>query len=70
MSYGRVGWVRRAVLRVRAAPMHLPFLSQPALPEMLLKIAAAPKHLGAETGVLAVLHTWGQNLLHHPLEGL
>src|SRR5450755_1791107 len=25
-----------------------------------------PKHLGAEIGFLAVLHTWGQNLMHHP----
>ena len=25
-----------------------------------------PKHLGAEIGFLAVLHTWGQNLQHHP----
>jgi hypothetical protein len=32
----------------------------------LLKIAADPKHLGAEIGFLGVLHTWGQNLLHHP----
>jgi Putative transposase len=24
------------------------------------------KHLGAEIGFFAVLHTWGQNLLHHP----
>ena len=32
----------------------------------LLKIAADPKHLGAEIGFLAVLHTWGQTLLHHP----
>jgi hypothetical protein len=32
----------------------------------LLKIAADPKHLGAEIGFLSVLHTWGQNLLHHP----
>jgi hypothetical protein len=29
-------------------------------------IAADPQHLGAEIGFLAVLHTWGQNLLHHP----
>lgn len=29
-------------------------------------IAADPKHLGAETGMIAVLHTWGQNLFHHP----
>ena len=28
--------------------------------------AADPKHLGAEIGVVAVLHTWGQNLHHHP----
>jgi len=29
-------------------------------------ISADPKHLGAETGMIAVLHTWGQNLFHHP----
>jgi Putative transposase/Transposase zinc-binding domain len=32
----------------------------------LLEVAADPQHLGAETGFLSVLHTWGQNLLHHP----
>ncbi len=32
----------------------------------LLAIAADPKHLGAEIGFLSVLHTWGQNLQHHP----
>ena len=32
----------------------------------LLEIAADPKHLGAEIGVLSILHTWGQNLLAHP----
>jgi hypothetical protein len=32
----------------------------------LLEIAADPKHLGAAIGFLSVLHTWGQNLLHHP----
>ena len=32
----------------------------------LLEIAADRKHLGAQIGFLAVLHTWGQNLLHHP----
>jgi hypothetical protein len=31
-----------------------------------LQIAAYPRHLGAEIGILAVLHTWGQNLAHHP----
>jgi hypothetical protein len=34
--------------------------------ETLLQVAADPKHLGAEIGWLSVLHTWGQNLLHHP----
>jgi len=37
-----------------------------AAAETLRTIAADPKHLGAELGVLAVLHTWGQNLHHHP----
>jgi hypothetical protein len=34
--------------------------------ETLRAIAADPKHLGGEIGFFAVLHTWGQNLLHHP----
>src|ERR1700683_2711537 len=37
-----------------------------AASETLQKIAADPKHLGAEIGFLGVLHTWGQNLQHHP----
>jgi hypothetical protein len=37
-----------------------------AVSETLGRIAADPKHLGAEIGFLAVLHTWGQNLMHHP----
>jgi hypothetical protein len=31
-----------------------------------LQIAADPRQLGAQIGFLAVLHTWGQNLHHHP----
>jgi Putative transposase/Transposase zinc-binding domain len=34
--------------------------------ETLLEVAANPKNLGAQIGFLSVLHTWGQNLLHHP----
>lgn len=34
--------------------------------ETLLTIARDPRHLGADIGFFAVLHTWGQNLLHHP----
>ena len=37
-----------------------------AASETLLQIAADPRHLGARIGVLAVLHTWSQNLRHHP----
>ena len=37
-----------------------------ATAETLRRIAADPKHLGAEIGFIAILHTWGQNLLHHP----
>ena len=37
-----------------------------AAAEALTTIAADPKHLGAAIGVTGVLHTWGQNLDHHP----
>lgn len=30
------------------------------------ELAADPHYLGTEVGMLAVLHTWGQNLCHHP----
>jgi hypothetical protein len=34
--------------------------------QTLHDIAGDPKHLGAEIGGLAVLHTWSQQLHHHP----
>ena len=34
--------------------------------ETLRTIAADPAHLGAEIGLIAVLHSWGQNLHYHP----
>jgi hypothetical protein len=37
-----------------------------AAAEALSTIAADRRHLGAEIGFVAVLHTWGQNLQHHP----
>jgi hypothetical protein len=37
-----------------------------ATAETLSTIAADPKHLGAEIGFFAVLHSWGQSLLYHP----
>lgn len=38
-----------------------------AASETLRQVASDRRHLGAEEiGLLAVLHTWGQNLMHHP----
>lgn len=34
--------------------------------ETLQELGADPKHLGAEIGIIAILHTWGQNLMDHP----
>ncbi len=32
----------------------------------LQEIALNPRHLGARLGFFAILHTWGQTLVHHP----
>jgi hypothetical protein len=37
-----------------------------AAAETLRVIAADPRHLGPEIGLVAVLHTWGQNLHQNP----
>jgi hypothetical protein len=37
-----------------------------AVAATLKTIAADPRHLGGEIGFLAILHTWGQVLTHHP----
>lgn len=37
-----------------------------AASESLLMLAKDPKYLHALTGLIAVLHTWGQNLMEHP----
>lgn len=37
-----------------------------AAAETLSTVARDPRHLGAEVGFLAVLHTWGQTLMLHP----
>jgi Transposase zinc-binding domain/Putative transposase len=34
--------------------------------ETLQTVAVDPKRLGAEIGIIAVLHTWGQAMTHHP----
>ncbi len=37
-----------------------------AVAATLKTIAADPRHLGGELGFIAILHTWGQTLTHHP----
>src|SRR5215472_14039596 len=37
-----------------------------AAADTLLQVAHDPHHLGAEIGFFGVLHTWNQQLLHHP----
>jgi hypothetical protein len=37
-----------------------------AAAEAIRDVAANPKYLGAEVGLLLVLHTWGQTLSYHP----
>ena len=32
----------------------------------MLELARDPRHIGADIGGFGVLHTWGQNLEHHP----
>ena len=37
-----------------------------AAADALRRVATDPRYLGAEIGAVAVLHTWGQALHHHP----
>lgn len=37
-----------------------------AVHDTLLRLLADPKYLGAQPGILAALHTWGQTLVLHP----
>lgn len=57
----------RAVAELaRAHPAAVYDLLFRAASATLRDVAANPRRLGAAVGVLAVLHTWGQNLQHHP----
>jgi hypothetical protein len=47
-------------------PRHLYGLLFRTVAQTLQDIAGDPTHLGAEIGGFAVLHTWGQQLHHHP----
>jgi len=37
-----------------------------AASETLSELAQDKKYLGAQLGFISILHTWGQNLMHHP----
>jgi hypothetical protein len=50
--------VDRPVLLVQLAPV--------GIQASVLELAAEPKYLGAQVGLVAVLHTWGQTLSLHP----
>lgn len=47
-------------------PRHLYSLLFRTVAQTLQDIAQTPKYLGAKIGGFAVLHTWGQQLHHHP----
>src|SRR5438034_10410505 len=54
---------------IRQNPVELYNLLFRSVAETLMEVAANPKHLGAEIGFFAILHTWSQNILFpsHPL---
>jgi len=37
-----------------------------AASQTVLELAKDPRHLGADTGLITILHTWGQNMKEHP----
>ena len=37
-----------------------------AASQTILELSRDIKHLGADTGLITVLHTWGQNMMEHP----
>ena len=51
---------------IRQNPAELYNLLFRSAAETLIEVAANAKHLGAEIGFFAILHTWGQNVLFHP----
>jgi len=55
--------IARLALQNKTVVYHLLFQTVAAT---LHSIAADPKHLGAQLGFFAILHTWGQQLTHHP----
>lgn len=37
-----------------------------AASQTVLELSRDTKHLGADTGLITILHTWGQNMMEHP----
>jgi hypothetical protein len=37
-----------------------------AVSQTILELSKDTKHLGADTGLITILHTWGQNMMEHP----
>ena len=57
------GKLNPLVLRNKKALYEILFRS---VAETLFKLTRDPKHLGGQIGFIAILHTWGQNLMDHP----
>lgn len=56
--------VMRPIFAARPELLHDLFFAAAAA--ALQSVAAVPRHLGAELGMIGVLHTWGRQLQHHP----
>jgi DNA-directed RNA polymerase subunit RPC12/RpoP len=54
----------RPAFAARPEVLHDVFFAQAAA--AVQAVAALPRHLGAELGMLGVLHTWGRQMQHHP----
>lgn len=54
----------RPIFAARPAVLHDLFFAQAA--RALQTVAARPRHLGAELGMVGVFHNWGRQLQHHP----
>jgi ribosomal protein L37AE/L43A len=54
----------RAVIRSHQKELYASLFRESAA--TLQEVAARPRHLGAELGMLGVLHTWSRQLVYHP----
>jgi hypothetical protein len=54
------------VFTLPAAIANIAYQNKAVIYNLLITIAADPKHLGARVGITSVLHTWGSAMTHHP----